>query len=164
MKTLYESILNDIETTMNNGREWTKEIEQETKEFLKRIGTIKTCNIIGVKLKPSDTLRCRLFVPNALKQLGYDANAIIITIRNVNENDYWAINISIYTAEDAKLRNVNDKPVWEKTIYIEEYYKSSDIVKHVLKPASKSLDTFKKFLNNMEKWNEQLVGTQLLIK
>jgi hypothetical protein len=56
--------------------------------------------------------------------------------------------------------------LWEKKAYLEntEFSKTSDIVKDLLKPATKSLDTFKKFLNNMEKWNEQLVDKQLLLK
>ena len=165
MKTLKESLLDDIETTMSNGSELVKEIEKETKEFLKAIGAIKTYNKIGVKLRPTDTLRCRLFVPYALKQLGYDANIIKIIISTLDETGNWRINISLCTVEDkSDLKMGNDKPVWEKTVYNEEYLKSSDIVKDLLKPAAKSLDTFKKFLNNMEKWNEQLVGTNLLLK
>ena len=34
--------------------------------------------------------------------------------------------------------------------------KWNDVVENFIKPAAKSLDTFKKFLDNMEKWNEQL--------
>ena len=45
-----------------------------------------------------------------------------------------------------------------------EFNKWNEVVKDLLKPAAKSLDSFKKFLDNMEKWNEQLVGKQLLLK
>lgn len=161
MKTLKESLLSDIDTNLAQGDEWAKETEKETKEFLKAIGAIKTYNKIGVKLKPSDTLRCGFFAPYMLKQLGYDANIIKITIREDYESDYWKLNISICIGE--KIRTADVESVWDKTVYFGEYFKSSDIVKHLLKPASKSFDSFKKFLNNMEKWNEQLVGTKLLL-
>lgn len=162
MKTLKESILDDIESTMNSGSEWTKEIEKEAKEFLKCIGTLKTYNRAGVKLKPSDTLRCGFFAPYMLKQLGYDANIIKITIREDYESDYWKLNISICIGE--KIRTADVESVWDKTVYFGEYFKSSDIVKHLLKPASKSFDSFKKFLNNMEKYNEKVTNTNSLLK
>jgi hypothetical protein len=44
------------------------------------------------------------------------------------------------------------------------FNKWNDVVRDLIKPATKSLDTFKKFLDNMEKWNEQLVDTKLLLK
>lgn len=58
------------------------------------------------------------------------------------------------------------RTVWEKKVYIDRwsYDKWNDVVKDLLKPATKSLDTFKKFLNNMEKWNEQLVSKKLLLE
>jgi hypothetical protein len=165
MRTLKESILDDIETTMNNGGELVKEIEKETKEFLKAIGMIKTYNRAGVKLKRSDTLRCGFFAPYTLKQLGYDGNFIKIIIREDYETDYWKMNISIYTVdEQSKMRTKDVEPVWDKTVYFGEYYNSVDIVKYLLKSASKSLDSFKKFLNNVEKYNEKVTDTNLLLK
>lgn len=171
MRTLYESLLDDIETTMDKGSEWTKEIKQETKEFLKLIGTINSYDSpaigINIRRKGNKTLRCRLFAPYTIEHLGFNANAIKIIINTVSETDDWSLKISIYTAEDkSKLGTVYVKPLWEKKVYLEnyEFSKSSDIVKDLLKPATKSLDSFKNLLNNMEKWNEQLVGTNLLLK
>lgn len=168
MRTLYESLLNDIETSMKNGDEWVKQSKAETKEFLKAIGTLKNYNKLTLGLKPrnTDTLRCRLFVPYAMEQLGFNGNAIKIIISTVGDTDDWSLKIAIYTAEDkSKLGTIYVKPLWEKKVYLEntEFNKAADIVKDLLKPAAKSLDTFKKFLNNMEKWNEQLVGKNLLL-
>lgn len=162
MKTLKESLLDDIETTMSNGSEWTKEIEKEVKESLKRIGTLKTYNREGVKLKPADTLRCGFFAPYMLKQLGYDANIIKITISYESKAFSWKLNISICIGE--KIRSADVKSVWEKTVYFGEYVKSADIVKYLLKSASKSFDSFKRFLNNMEKYNEKETNTNSLLK
>lgn len=171
MKTLKESLLDDIETTMDKGSEWTKEIEQETKEFLKLIGTINSYDSpaigINIRRKGNKTLRCRLFAPYTIEHLGFNANAIKIIINTVSETDDWSLKISIYTTEDkSKLGTVYVKPLWEKNVYLEnyEFSKSSDIVKDLLKPATKSLDSFKNLLNNMEKWNEQMVGKKLLLK
>lgn len=56
--------------------------------------------------------------------------------------------------------------MWEKKVYMDrwEFNKWNDVVKNLLKPAAKSLDSFKNFLNNIEKWNEQCAGKQLLLK
>ena len=166
MKTLKESLLDDIETTMNNGSDLVKDIQKEQKEFLKEIGTIKTFNKLGIRLKSADTLRCHRFIPYTLQQLGFDANAIKIIIGTLDETGDLKLKISIYTAEDrTKMGTIHVKPSWEKKVYIEGLmlYTTSDVVKYILKPASKSIDSFKRLLNNMEKWNEQLVGTKLLL-
>jgi hypothetical protein len=171
MKTLYESILDDIDVQMSNGDEWVKEIEKEKKEFLKLIGSVNYYDTpelgVGIRRKNNKVLRCRLFAPYTIEQLGFNANAIKIIIGPVYETDDWSLKISFYTVEDkSKLGTVYVKPLWEKKAYLEstEFSKTLDIIKDLLKPATKSLDSFKKFLNNMEKWNEQLVGKQLLLK
>lgn len=171
MKTLRESILDDIDTTMNKGSEWTKEIEKEKKEFLKSIGTINNYDSpeigINIRRKRTKTLRCRLFAPYTIEQLGFNANAIKIIIGSVNETGDWKIKISIYTVEDkSKMGTVYVKPIWEKTVYIDydEFFETTDMIKDLLKPAAKSIDSFKKFLNNMEKQNEQIIkNTNLLL-
>ena len=171
MKTLRESILADIDVQMANGDEWVKKSKAETKEFLKLIGSINTYDTpelgISVRRKNNIVLRCRLFAPYTIEQLGFNANAIKIIIGPVYETDDWSLKISIYTVEGkSKLGTVYVKPLWEKKVYCEnyEFSKSSDIVKALLKPATKSLDSFKNLLNNMEKWNEQMVGKKLLLK
>lgn len=168
MKALYESILDDIDVQMSQGDEWAKESKAETKEFLKAIGTIKSYNTLTLGIN-TDTLSCRLFAPYTIEQLGFNANAIKIIISTVEETSdfFWKMKISIYKVEDkSKLGTIYVKPSWEKKVYIkfDEFNKAADVVKDLLKQASKSLDAFKKFLNNMEKWNEQLVGTNLLLK
>lgn len=75
MKTLKESLLDDIDTTMKNGSEWVKGIEKEKKEFLKIIGTAKYWEG-GYSLKNGRSNG--VFVPNVLHELGFDANHIHI--------------------------------------------------------------------------------------
>jgi hypothetical protein len=167
MKTLKESLLDDIETTMNNGSKWAKEIEQENKAFLKAISTIKNYES-SYSLK--DGRVNQVFVPNALKQLGYDANHIEIMMYTMDNFGFethmneWKLSIILSKRSDDSMKHINT--VYDKMVYMDrwEFYKWNDVVKELIKPAAKSLDTFKKFLDNMEKWNEQLVGKQLLLK
>ena len=167
MKTLKESLLDDIDTTMKNGSEWAKEIEQETKEFLKAISTAKNYEG-GYSLKNGRSTS--FSVPNALHELGYDANHIEIfmytmdSFRYTSSNDDWALIITISKYSDDNMKHICD--VWKKTVYMDRwsFNKWNDVVKNVLKPATKSLDTFKKFLNNMEKLNGQYISPSSLLK
>lgn len=102
--------------------------------------------------------------------LGFDANHIEIFMYTMDSfsfassNDDWAIEITLSKRSDDNMKHINT--VWKKIVYMDRYEfdKWNDVVKNLIKPAAKSLDTFKKFLDNMEKWNEQLVGKQLLLK
>lgn len=167
MRTLYESLLDDIETTMDNGSKWVKEIENEKKEFLKVISTAKNWEG-GYSLKNSRSNG--LFTPNVLNELGFDANHIHIFMYTMDSFNYtssnndWVLEITLSKRSDDNMKHICT--VWEKKVYMDRWIADNwrGIVKELLKPAAKSLDTFKKFLDNMEKWNEQLVGKQLLLK
>lgn len=166
MKTLKESLLDDIETSMENGNEWAKEIENEKKEFLRVISAAKNYEGFGFK----NGRKTSFFVPNALKQLGYDANHIEIMMYTMDNfrfdahADEWKVTIWLTKRSDDNMNHICG--VWEKKVYMDhwEFNKWNDVVKDLIKPAAKSLDTFKKFLDNMEKWDEQCVGKQLLLK
>ena len=99
--------------------------------------------------------------------MGYDANHIEITMYTLDNNytnaDDWIINIKLAKYSDDQRF---ERYTWDKNIYMDrwEANKWNNIVKELIKPAAKSLDTFKKFLDNIEKWNGQLVGKQLLLK
>lgn len=101
MKTLKESLLDDIETTMDNGSKWVKEIEKEKKEFLKVIRTAKNYEG-GYSLKNGRANG--VFVPNALHELGFDANHIHIfmytmdSFNYTSSNDDWVLAITYQNA------------------------------------------------------------------
>lgn len=166
MKTLKESLLSDIDTTLAQGNEWEKNLKAEIKEFLKAISVAKNYEGFGFK----NGRKAAFFVPNALKQMGYDANHIEImmyTMDNFNyadNNEDWKLNVWISKRSDDNKEHI--RTVYEKWVYMDYYMfnKWNEVVKEIIKPATKSLDTFKKLLDNMEKWNEQLVGKQLLLK
>ena len=166
MKNLYESILDDIDVQMQQGDDWAKEIEKEKKEFLKVLGAAKNYEG-GYSLKNARSNK--VFTPNALHELGFDANHIHIFMYTMDSFNYtsstddWVLEITLSKRSDDDMRHIST--VWEKKVYMDRWSfdKWNSVVKNLLKPAAKSLDTFKKFLNNMEKWNEQLVGTKLLL-
>jgi hypothetical protein len=154
MRTLKESILDDIETTMDNGSNWVKEIEKEKKEFLKVISTAKNWEG-GWSLKNGRSNS--VVVPNALRELGFDANYIRLLIYTNDSNGWisgsWVLEITISkTDEDGLIRT---RPVWDKKIRFS--YEDADnwrgFIKNIIKPTTKSLDTFKKLLDIMNKYN-----------
>ena len=165
MKTLYESLLDDIETSMKSGDEWTKEIEKEKKEFLKVLGTAKNYEG-GWSLKNGRSNA--VVVPNALRELGFDANHIRLfmytkdSFNYVYEDNDWVLEIAISKTDENGL--IRTRPVWEKKIYIGRWVADNwrGFIKNVIKPATKSLDTFKQFLNNMEKFNGRCINSELL--
>lgn len=161
-----ESLLSDIDTTLVQGDEWEKNLKAEIKEFLRGISSAKSYEGFGFK----NGRKTAFFVPNALKQLGYDANHIEIMMYTMDNftfdahGDEWKVTIWLTKRSDDNMKHINT--VWATQVYMDrwEANKWNDIVKNLIKPAAKSLDTFKKFLDNMEKWNEQCVGKQLLLK
>ena len=166
MKTLKESLLTDIDDTLAYGDEWEKNLKGEIKEFLKAITTAKNYESLGFK----NGRKTAFFVPNLLKQLGYDANHIDITISTIyNFRGYevkdvdWKLNIWLTKHSDDNMEYINGG-IYDNTVYMDycEYNKWNDVVKGLIKAATKSLDTFKKFLDNMKKWNGQLVNKQIL--
>lgn len=167
MKTLKESLLNDIEDTLAHGNEWEKNLKGEIKEFLKAIAMTKNYESLGFE----NGRKTAFFVPNLLKQLGYDANHIDIMIckisnfRSMNKTVDWKLNIWLEKHSDDNTEYINGG-IYDNTVYMDycEYNKWNDVVRELIKPATKSLDTFKKFLDNMEKWNGQLINKQLLLK
>lgn len=165
MKTLKESLLDDIETTMDNGSKWAKEIEKEKKEFIKVIGTAKNWEG-GYNLKNGRSNG--VFVPNILHELGYDANHIHLLMYTEDSNGWisgsWVLEISLSKRSDDNMRYICT--VWDKKIRITRGVADNwrGFIKNIIKPATKSLDTFKKLLDNMEKYNGRPIEVNLLLK
>lgn len=165
MKTLKESLLSDIEGTLTVGDEWEKNLKAETKEFLKALGAAKNYESMGFK----DGRQLTFFTPNAnvLNHLGYDANHIMIMIRrNFNHGKHageWKISIDLTKYNDVNRGHIDS--AWNKTIYMkrDDFNSCNEVLKNLLKPAAKSLDTFKRFLSNVDQWDDQTVDIELLL-
>lgn len=153
MKTLYESLLSDIEDTLQSGSEWSKTLEKKISKFLKNIGSPTNYKKIGgYKISKIISIGD---IEDILKLLGFDANYIELCIIDSWPNGnipQWSLNVTIGG--------------WDKTIYPDDTYITDPkiFIKELIKPLTKDIDTFKKFLNNMEKFNRQHVNMSDLLK
>lgn len=144
MKTLYESILADIEDTIAKGDKYDNDIKGELKELQRIVSRVKYWER-GYK---RDMHYIRLAIPNLLKLTGYNADTIeiVVSYEGVMQGN-WRINIVI-------VNNPLDNRefLYDSIIYISElttkYFK--DVLKKVLVPAFKDTDSFKKFLEKAE--------------
>lgn len=167
MKSLKESLLRDQEDALADFDTLEKDLRAEMKEFLKAISVAK--NYEGGYLLKNGRSN-KVFTPTALRELGYDANHIEIFMYTMDSfsftssNDDWALEITLSKRSDDNMKHICS--VWKKKIYMDrwEFDKWNEVVKNLIKPAAKTKDTFKNFLINMEKYNEQCVGKNLLLK
>lgn len=166
MKSLKESLLMDQEDALSDFDTLEKDLRAEMKEFLKAIGVAKNYEGFGFK----NGRKTAFFVPNALKQMGYDANHIEIMMYTMDNfhyadnNEDWKLNVWISKRSDDSKEHI--RTVYEKCVYMDYYHfnKWNEVVKELIKPAAKTKDTFKKFLANMEQWDQQLVSPSMLLK
>lgn len=170
MKSLYESLLGDMETNLAAGDAYMDEI----KTLCKTISTKKSYEKLSNMYKHG--LAIDVYLPTLLKYLGYDANMISIFIYIVDSFDYgfdsgiWnlTIELSKNDEKDPKMFKII-KPasqIYTNHVYMEknEFPKNIDICKNLLKPATKDYETFKKFLEIIEKNDGQMVNSKMLLK
>lgn len=144
MKTLYESLLDDIETTMAAGDKYYNDIKDELKELQRIVSRVKYWEH-GWK---RDMHYIRLIIPNLLNIIGYDADTIeiLVSYESVMQAN-WRIEIVI-------INNSHDNRefLYESKIYISELTTKcfKDVLKKVLMPACKDIDAFKKFLEKVK--------------
>lgn len=144
MKTLYESLLDDIETTMATGDKYYNDIKDELKELQRLVSRVKFWERTWRK----DMRYILLSIPNLLNLIGYDADRIEIDISYESVMQAkWRIEIVIINGPIG-----NREILYESRIYISEltirYFK--DVLKKVLVPAFKDIDSFKKFLEKVK--------------
>ena len=155
MKTLKESLLSDIEDTIASGDDYIKGIKEEMHGLNRAIGSVS----IYTKLNPRIYIngrRCTLHFTNLLTSLGYDANAMEITIYQLEDDlKDWYIDIFLYKHDGGRTSH----SAYEHTIYLYNghFEKFNDILKKLLKPATKDSDSFVHFLNKLAQYEGQLV-------
>ena len=155
MKNLYESILDDMETTMSNGNNIMNSIENQFNKFKKEICLVKTFNTnksgnnpfyrdgwYVYKLCCNDLLKYGLNIPAELIEISIIANGI----ERVND---WVIYIKTFNWYGHTKSSA--KPITYKKILLpESEYKSiNEIVKNYFKPIFKeitSVQDLKKFI------------------
>jgi hypothetical protein len=143
MKTLYESLLSDIEDTIAKGDKYDNDIKGELKELQHIVSRVKYWERTIKKIR-----YIRLGIPNLLKLMGYDADTIEIVVRyeGVMQAN-WRIDIIIIDNSHG-----NREFLYDSIIYISELTTKcfKDILKKILVPAFKDTDSFKKFLEKVE--------------
>lgn len=143
MKTLKESLLDDIETTMATGDKYCNDIKGELKELQRIVSRVKYWERTIKEIR-----YIRLGIPNLLKLMGYDADTIEIVVRYEGVmRANWRIDIIIVNNSHG-----NREFLYDSIIYISELTTKcfKDVLKKVLIPAFKDVDSFKKFLEKVE--------------
>jgi hypothetical protein len=143
MKTLYESLLSDIEDTIAIGDKYDNDIKGELKELQRIVSRVKYWERTIKKIR-----YIRLGIPNLLKLMGYDADTIEIVVRYEGVmRANWRIDIIIVNNSHG-----NREFLYDSIIYISELATKcfKDVLKKVLIPAFKDADSFKKFLEKVE--------------
>ena len=122
MKTLYESLLSDIEDTLQSGREWAKTLEKKISKFLKNIGSPTNYKKIGgYKISKIISIGD---IEDILKLLGFDANYIELCIIDSWPNGnipQWSLNVTIGGWD--KTINPDDTYITDPKIFIKEQIK-----------------------------------------
>lgn len=144
MRTLYESILDDIDVQMATGDKYCNNIKDELKELQHIVSRVKYWERTWRK----DMRYIRLNIPNILNLMGYDAETIeiLISYESVMQAN-WRIEIVI-----VKNPHGDREFLYDSKIYISELTTKcfKDVLKKVLMPACKDIDAFKKFLEKVK--------------
>lgn len=144
MKTLYESLLSDIEDTIAKGDKYDNDIKGELKELQRIVSRVKYWGR-GWK---RDMHYIRLAIPNLLKLTGYNADTIeiVVSYEGVMQGK-WRMNISIAIEQPD-----NREFLYDSYVYISELTTKcfKDVLKKILVPAFKDTNSFKKFLEKVE--------------
>ena len=112
MRTLYESILDDIETTMATGDKYYNDVKDELKELQCVISRVKYWERAWRK----DMHYIRLSIPNLLNIIDYDADniEILVSYESVMQAN-WRIEIVIANGPIG-----NREFLYDSKIYISE--------------------------------------------
>jgi hypothetical protein len=144
MKTLYESILDDIETTMATGDKYCNDIKGELKELQQLVSRVKFWERTWRK----DMRYIRLSIPNMLNLMGYDAETIeiLISYESVMQAN-WRIEIVIIKDPHGDREFQYDSKVYISELTTRHF---KDVLKKVLTPACKDINSFEKFLEKVK--------------
>lgn len=157
MITLKESILADMEDTIASGDDYVKGVKEEMRGLNRAIGTIKSYDKLTSRVYINGH-RCTMYFTNLLTSLGYDANAMELTIYQLEDDlKDWHLDIFLYKRDGYTCRS--GRSAYDHTIYLYNgrFEKFNDILKKLLKPATKDSDSFVHFLNQLAHYEGQLV-------
>lgn len=144
MRTLKESLLDDIETTMATGDKYYNDVKDELKELQRIISRVKYWERSWRK----DMHYMRLSIPNLLNLIGYDADTIeiLVSYESVMQAN-WRIEIVIVKDPQGDREFQYDSKVYISELTTRHF---KDVLKNVLIHACKNIDSFKKFLEKVK--------------
>lgn len=155
MKTLKESLLGNTEDALAMGDDMTAQIEEQFKALTKDVINIKNYRKInygwtGVKYlynwhadyEPIDTL---------FDFLGYSCNAFSVSfmapdLPDIGRNNNWSLAVGMIS-----FTNAGAERTFFYQIEVPRVKTIASAISKYIKPAFKNINTFKKFLNDLEK-------------
>lgn len=159
MKTLKdimtEGVLASIEDVLADGDNYINDIKEEMRGLNRAISSAS----IYTKLNPRVYIngrRCTIHLEHVLNSLGYDANMMEVTIFPLEDDlKDWHLDIFLYKHGDGyTCRSAYDHTIY---LYNGHFSKFNDILKKLLKPATKDVETLKHFLEQVVRYEGQLV-------
>jgi hypothetical protein len=163
MKTLKESLLAGIETSMQAGDTYVKIPENALKELSKEISLLKNYDRLPKRLYPNGYSTKFLVAPEMFEFIGYEANHIEIMVYQPGVGagllyDDLDWRITIYISNRGEYGHILSS-AFDVSIYLSESAVSSfkEILKTLIKPMTKDLNTFKHSLEMFQKYDGQLV-------
>lgn len=153
MKTLKESILSDIEDTLQSGDDYIKTINGELKEINK---LLKSRTKWDRHFRDYPVYNNQIGIPNLLKNIGFDADGLGIVVHTGNPHkDAFEFKIVVLLFDDINTMRYKQTGA----VYIDtSKYDFNGLLTGLFDPATKSPDMLKRFLDNMIAKNGQLIG------
>lgn len=163
MKTLKESLLTDIETSMRVGDTYSKIPENALKELGKEISLLKNYERLPKRVYTNGYSTKFIVAPEMFEFIGYEANHIEIIAYQPGVGagllyDDLDWRVTIYITNREEYGHILSS-AFEASIYLSNDIVSSfkEILKKLIKPMTKDLGTFKHSLEMFQKYDDQLV-------
>ena len=164
MKTLKESLLADIETSMRVGDTYAKIPENALKELGKEISLLKNYDRLPKRIYTNGYSTKFIVAPEMFEFIGYEANHIEIIAYQPGAGtgllyDDLDWRITIYISNREEYGHILSS-AFEASIYLSDDIVSSfkEILKKLIKPMTKDLSTFKHSLEMFQKYDGQIIG------
>lgn len=148
MKTLLESILDDIEDTLEQGDEYIEQVTENFKTLQKDLSIAKSYK--EVKTYNPYKFVINRYCKNLLKSYGFDAELIHITIYLPGIYGATSLNNCEIVIQLMKYQNKGITAPYkiDYTLPAKEYSSLNDVIKKFIKPSLKDINTFKKLLTH----------------
>jgi hypothetical protein len=148
MKSLWESLLADIEGTIEQGDEYVEQVTENFKNLQKDLSIAKSYR--EVKTYNPGKFVINRYCKNLLKTYGFDAELIRITIYLPGTYRLGNINNCEIAIQLMKYQNksITTSYKTDYTLSRFDYTTLNDVVNKFIKPNLKDINTFKKLLKN----------------